>query len=116
MLEQLLQKLPWQDGRQKTGYKKLPFFEFNCCDAYVLYYPKGSEILPHVDKVEHGRHYRLNIILKQADLGGLFICDDYLFQIYSRLFLFRPDIARHEVTRVHEGYRLVLSLGWLMKK
>ena len=107
----------WEGGRQKTGYFKkllveslwpLPF------DVYLLRFPAGSWIPPHVDQVQGGRHYRLNMILKKAERGGDFLCKDPLFE-RPRVKLFRSDISEHEVTPVTSGCRYVLSLGWVLK-
>ncbi len=114
ILEELVKKLPWEEGRQKTGYKKIKLLESERLnfDCYLLYYPEGSEIPQHFDKVESGRHYRMNIVLKKADVGGDFVCQDVIFSKY-RTNIFRPDIAEHSVTKIEKGYRLVLSIGWL---
>lgn len=60
-------------GRQQSGYDKMLLIynklgiEF---DVYLLRFPIGSEILPHRDSVQSGRHFRLNIILKKSKFGG----------------------------------------------
>ncbi len=106
----------WQRGRQGTGYDKMllatapwpiPF------DSYLIRYPDGSEIPPHTDPVTHGRHYRLNIVLKSARAGGEFVCAKPIFQT-RRIKLFRPDACEHSVTRVVGGSRYVLSVGWVL--
>ena len=84
-------------------------------DSYLIRYPEGSAIPPHIDKVESGRHYRLNIILKSPASGGEFICKDPLFAT-SRVKFFRPDISEHSVTQVVGGSRYVFSLGWVLGK
>ena len=114
MIESLLKKLPWDKGRQGTGYSKIKLLESRRlkCDAYLLYYPTGSEIPPHTDKVESGRHYRLNIVLKQARKGGRFICLNPLISRF-RVNLFRPDIDEHAVTKIEDGYRILFSVGWI---
>ena len=108
----------WQRGRQGTGYDKmllltgkwpLPF------DSYLIRYPDGSEIPPHTDPVQSGRHYRLNIILKSPKSGGEFVCAKALFST-GRIKLFRPDLCEHSVTRVAGGSRYVFSLGWVLGK
>ena len=105
----------WQQGRQKSGYKKMllatgkwprPF------DLYLLRFDTGSEIQPHVDSVSNGEHHRVNIVLKKAKQGGEFICESALYES-SRVKYFRPDLAEHQVTRVAEGRRYVLSFGWI---
>ena len=81
-------------------------------DTYLLRFPKGSEFAPHTDKVESGKHYRLNIVLKNAKVGGEFICANPIFET-KRIKLFRPDESEHQVTKVQEGNRYVLSVGWI---
>ncbi|MGB0833537.1 MAG: 2OG-Fe(II) oxygenase [Psychrobium sp.] len=83
-------------------------------DMYLLKFPEGSEIPPHVDKVSSGKHYRLNIVLKQAARGGEFICASPIFEI-SCIKLFRPDVCEHSVTKVEEGSRYLLSIGWIKR-
>ncbi len=114
MLEQLIKKLPWQRGRQGTGYNKIKVFESKhlMCDCYLLYYPQGSEILPHIDPVSSGKHYRLNVMLKRAEDGGDFVCKNPLLRLW-RVFLFRPDISEHAVSRIEKGYRVMFSIGWV---
>ena len=108
----------WQRGRQGTGYGKmllltaswpLPF------DIYLIRYPEGSEIPPHTDPVQKGRHYRFNFVLKSSRSGGEFICATPLFAT-KRIKLFRPDVCEHSVTRVVGGSRYVLSIGWVLGK
>ncbi|HEX9391089.1 MAG TPA: hypothetical protein VF928_07235 [Usitatibacteraceae bacterium] len=108
----------WQRGRQGTGYDKMllltapwpiPF------DSYLIRYPEGSQVPPHKDPVEKGRHYRLNVILKAPRSGGEFICTSPLFAT-SRVKLFRPDQCEHSVTKVVGGSRYVLSFGWVWGK
>jgi hypothetical protein len=107
----------WQRGRQQSGYDKLlliasPWLiKFDC---YLLRFPEGCSIPPHTDPVSDVRHYRLNIVIKQAILGGDFICDAPIFES-KRIKLFRPDINMHSVTRVEEGSRYLLSIGWIRK-
>ncbi|MFZ6674113.1 2OG-Fe(II) oxygenase [Undibacterium sp. Xuan67W] len=106
----------WQRGRQGTGYDKmllltapwpLPF------DSYIIRYPDGTEIPPHTDPVQNGRHYRLNLILKSPRSGGDFICATPIYSS-KRIKLFRPDTCEHSVTRVAGGSRYVLSIGWVL--
>lgn len=105
----------WQVGRQQSGYDKMlilgsdwpiPF------DCYLLRFKPGAEIAPHVDKVESGRHFRLNIVLKQAKQGGDFHCQSTIYRS-TRIFLFRPDVAEHRVSKVTSGTLYVLSIGWV---
>lgn len=110
--------MKWEEGRQASGYQRLTFFHFifplQGVDCHLIKFPTGSNIPPHVDPVGHGRHYRLNIILKKAKAGGEFVCEDTIIN-WWRIKLFRPDIAEHSVTEITAGNRLVFSLGWLLK-
>ena len=108
----------WSRGRQKSGYDKMllcgAFWPIKF-DVYLLKFPKGSEIPPHTDHVKDGQHYRLNIVLKKADIGGEFICASPLFET-KRIKLFRPDISKHQVSKVEKGNRYILSIGWIKNK
>jgi len=105
----------WVPGRQKSGYHKCllarssRFFKF---DLYLLRFPEGCEVPPHRDIIKAGKHYRLNIVLKQAKNGGEFLCSEPIYAS-KRIKLFRPDVCEHAVTRVNEGNRYLLSLGWV---
>lgn len=105
----------WERGRQKSGYDKMLLcgaiwpIKF---DSYLLKFPEGSEIKPHTDKVTSGKHYRLNIVIKNADDGGEFICSNPIFES-KRIKLFRPDISEHQVSKIVKGNRYLLSIGWI---
>ena len=107
----------WRTGRQNPGYRKMlllanPFLiPF---DIYLLKFETNSEIQPHKDTVDSGRHYRLNLILWSAKQGGDFECER---TIYEGRFLkvFRPDLYDHSVTRITSGTRYVLSIGWVLR-
>jgi hypothetical protein len=109
----------WKIGRQLSGYSKmllmtvkfpLPF------DIYLLKFTEGSFIKEHVDEVNEGyKHFRLNIILKKSKIGGIFSAEKSIFE-NSRIKFFRPDIYKHSVSKVESGYRIVLSIGFLIKK
>lgn len=66
----------WQKGRQKTGYEKMLLagavwpIKF---DLYLLKFPEGCEVPSHTDDVKNGRHYRLNIVLKQSQAVNLYV-------------------------------------------
>ncbi len=101
-------------GRQGTGYFKKALFEVELgswgFDGWLLWYPVGAHIPPHTDPVKGKKHWRLNIVLRNADQGGEFHTDG-LIKNLPRITLFRPDLARHGVTKVTRGARHVLSLG-----
>ena len=111
-LYQVKKMFRWDNGRQKTGYEKMllltakwpiPF------DMYLLRFRQGQEIPPHVDDVEH---HRINIILRNAELGGEFVCKDPIYES-KWVKYFRPDLSEHSVTKISKGNRYVFSLGWI---
>lgn len=113
----------FKPGRQGTGYDtmtllfmKMPqwfqlLFSIKGVDGYIIRYNDGSCIPPHVDSVDEPglEHHRLNIVLSKPKSGGEFICEGAT-RIWNRIFYFRPDIQRHEVTPC-VGTRIVLSVG-----
>jgi len=124
----------WERGRQKTHYSKLPLvilgYEnhnrlpiIGFLDCLLLKFPPGSFIGKHKDSVEvenpdgsidRYAHYRLNIVLKKSRKGGQFICESNHsnWSLFNRIFFFRSDICTHRVTKVMEGTRYVLTIGW----
>lgn len=109
--------LRWRRGRQETGYDKMLLLLLPIpvpTDCYLLRFPEGAEIPPHVDPVQKGRHFRMNIILRNARKGGEFQCSDPIWN-YRRIKLFRPDLSLHSVTKITEGTRWVLSIGWVRR-
>lgn len=104
----------WDKGRQNSGYWKMPlaYSKWLKFDFYLIKFPEGSEIKPHVDKVESGKHFRLNIVIKKAKIGGIFNCDKTIINT-PRIKLFRPDKYTHSVSKIEQGNRYILSLGWI---
>lgn len=105
----------WERGRQKSGYDKMLLCSAKWpikFDTYLLKFPQGSEIAPHTDKVKSGKHYRLNIVLKNANEGGEFICVNPIFETNAIKF-FRPDVCVHQVSKIKKGTRYLLSIGWV---
>jgi hypothetical protein len=92
-----------------TARFPLPF------DLYLLRYPRGSSVPVHVDPVDEKRHFRVNIILREAHVGGHFRCTRPIFET-RRIKVFRPDVSEHSVSEIEQGSRLVLSLGWVRAK
>ena len=107
----------WRQGRQQTGYEKMlllanPYvFPFDC---YLLRFREGAGVPEHTDPVDGRRHFRLNIILRQAAAGGEFHCSDPIYN-GARIKLFRPDMSEHSVSPVERGVRYVLSVGWVRR-
>lgn len=71
-------------------------------------------MLPHVDMISEGRLYKLNCVLIKPKKGGEFICDKNIFNLFGRLYLFRPDLYQHQVSKILHGNRWLLSFA-LMK-
>jgi hypothetical protein len=108
----------WKKGRQNTGYEKLKIFQFFNMDCYILRYNVGDSIPWHTDPVPGRKHFRLNIVLKNAIRGGIF-CARYTdsnqftqFKINrSSVVFFRSDITEHSVSEIEKGQRIVLTFG-----
>ncbi|MEE4300687.1 MAG: 2OG-Fe(II) oxygenase [Pseudomonadales bacterium] len=81
--------------------------------AYLVRYPTGHGVLPHVDGVARGRLYELNCVLVKPRAGGEFRCERTIFDLFGRIVLFRPDLHEHHVTRIEGGHRLLLSFALL---
>lgn len=116
----VLSRIPWVLGRGIGGYKKYSLFESkkHKCDAHLIYYPPGSSVRPHADPAPYGHeHHRVNITLVRPAAGGLFKFVAHKNKLVEspdgRIVRFRPDSVRHWITPVKNGYRLVLSIGWL---
>lgn len=107
--------LRWMPGRQGTGYAKLLLARSRWpirFDAYLLRYRMCAYLPLHTDPVEGHRHYRLNITLRDTDVGGnLLLTLPPIYQSRSgRVVLFRSDTP-HMLSTVLGGPRLVLSIG-----
>lgn len=120
--------MKWEIGR--SANPKAPYFKFKVfisklfkMDCYILKYPEGSSINYHKDPAPKDyKHYRLNIVLKHAKVGGEFLSFKNIgigwFEAKhcKRFNLFRPDIVDHAVAEIESGTRYVLSFGWLIKE
>ena len=107
----------WKSGRQQSGYEKMLLLAnplLQPFDCYLLRYKEGAEIPEHTDPVDDKRHFRLNVVLREARIGGQFKCRDLIWET-RRFKLFRPDQSPHSVTKVQNGTRYVLSIGWVRK-
>lgn len=91
----------WVKGRQKNcDYKKFTLWYFKIWkmgfDAYILSY-KPNQILPtHMDPVEGGSHYRLNIGWGKSKLLVKSKIWDVNWGKLS-IILFRPDLYSHSL-------------------
>ncbi|WP_166254977.1 2OG-Fe(II) oxygenase [Marinobacter salicampi] len=81
-------------------------------NAYLVRYPEGHKVVPHVDMVSGGRLYKLNCVLAKPRSGGEFICEKNIFNLFGRVILFRPDLHQHRVSRIERGNRWLLSFAF----
>jgi hypothetical protein len=103
--------LIWIPGRQGGDYHKkllallgIPYlFGF---DMYLLKFKPKCHLKEHIDKVERGKHFRLNIILKGK---GNFKSEKTIINT-RRVVLFRPDKYKHSMLN-DDSERKVLSVG-----
>jgi predicted 2-oxoglutarate/Fe(II)-dependent dioxygenase YbiX len=121
----------YEPGRQGTGYEKqsllvsplvplrrrclvaLGLAEDEPHDCYLLRYPEGSYIPPHVDDTP-AEHHRINCLVEPARLGGDLIVSGIRYQLRAGdAYAFRPDLEPHEVTRVERGARFLFTVGAL---
>ena len=103
--------MKWVKGRLGTGYEKLLLCQLKWpikFDIYIIRLKEGNRIPVHFDKVENYFHFRLNIILKKAKIGGNYIGES-IYQ-NNRLIYFRPDIMEHSVSEVFRGERYIFSI------
>lgn len=106
----------WQQGRQMTHYYKMVMVKSEKIkfDMYLLKFPTGSYINDHKDPAPEGyEHHRINFILNKDFKGGKFVIKGKSQE--GRVHRFRPDKYKHRVTKIKEGTRYVLSIGWLRR-
>ncbi len=90
----------WLNGRQEScNYKKMCIWSFKrfkfAFDFYILKYEANTALPWHLDKVEDGTHWRLNIKLKGR--AYFFIRNVSRKLIHDKIILFRPDIQEHQL-------------------
>ena len=106
----------WEYGRQGSGYQKLmlassKYFKF---DMFIIRIPQGVRVPKHVDPALTGfANHRFNFTLKKPDVGGTTFIQGV--KQVGRGYIFRPDIAEHEVSEVLDGELVLISIGWLTK-
>lgn len=77
----------------------------------IVTYPTGSSVMNHIDPVQQGRYYKLNIVLLKPNKGGVFTCSRCIINLFNRLYLFRPDKHEHSVSTIDSGKRVLLSFA-----
>lgn len=78
----------------------------------LVTYSKGHFVSRHIDMVDGGRLYKLNLILVKPKQGGVFETERAIFSFFNRIILFRPDLYEHEVTEITHGKRVLLSFAF----
>lgn len=106
--------MKWILGRQNSGYWKLKIFNNRFFDSWIVKYPTGSCIPPHVDVIDGYSHSRINIIIQKPFDGGVFKCEN-VRTLFNRIHIFRSDINEHSVSAITDGTRIVLSIGIFRK-
>ncbi len=86
-------------------------FHSKCLNIYLVRYPEGHSVGRHVDMVSEGPLYKLNWVLAKPGAGGEFICEKTMFNLFGRLYLFRPDLYEHRVSTIERGNRWLLSFA-----
>lgn len=86
-------------------------FQSRRFSIYLVRYSAGHRIVPHVDMVSEGRLYKFNWVVVKPGAGGEFRCEQSIFNWFGRFILFRPDLYRHEVSKIERGRRLLLSFA-----
>lgn len=77
---------------------------------YVTY-PINHSVMKHSDPVQKGRYYKLNFVLLQPKVGGVFECSNCIINLFNRIYLFRPDKYEHSVSKIISGKRVLLSFA-----
>ncbi|SFR66508.1 2OG-Fe(II) oxygenase superfamily protein [Marinobacter daqiaonensis] len=86
-------------------------FRSRYLNTYLVRYPEGHKVVPHLDMIAEGRLYKLNCLLIKPRSGGEFACEKNIFNLFGRLILFRPDLYQHQVSRIERGTRWLLSFA-----
>ena len=81
----------------------------------LVTYPEGLRVMRHNDPVSEGKYYKFNVVLKQPKVGGQFCADKVIFNLFNRVYFFRPDLYSHSVTPIQKGQRKLLSVAILLQ-
>jgi len=113
-----MEMFKWTKGRQEgCDYKKFTFIYFKLYkfgfDGYILKYEKDQILPEHVDPVNDGDHYRLNVGYGKSK----FTCEKTIFTFKIgniSVYLFRPDLYKHSLRTYEKTTKL--SLGFVKYK
>lgn len=111
----------WLPGRQLgCNYEKYCFLRFKIgkygFDGYILKYKARTSLPFHIDPVENGRHWRLNITLKGESVFQKYEGEDpngieLTLHEPGTFELFRPDLQAHSLRLITDSTKL--SLGFV---
>ena len=77
----------------------------------LVTYHTHHRVMAHIDPVQQGRYYKLNFVLVQPKVGGVFLCAKCIMNLCGRVYLFRPDKYEHSVTKIETGKRVLLCIA-----
>ena len=77
----------------------------------VVTYKEGHRVLEHNDPMGSGRYFKFNVVLKKPELGGQFWAEKVIFNLFNRIYFFRPDKYMHSVSKIEKGERKLLSIA-----
>ena len=77
----------------------------------VVTYKEGHSVLEHNDPMGSGRYFKFNVVLKKPKRGGQFWAEKVIFNLFNRIYFFRPDKYMHSVSKIERGERKLLSVA-----
>ena len=77
----------------------------------VVTYKEGHSVLEHNDPMGRGRYFKFNVVLKKPKRGGQFWAEKVIFNLFNRIYFFRPDKYMHSVSKIEKGERKLLSIA-----
>lgn len=80
----------------------------------VVTYHEGHHVLKHNDPMGEGRYFKFNVVLKKPQKGGHFFAEKVIFNLFDRVYFFRPDKYMHSVSKIEKGQRALLSIAVLV--
>lgn len=94
-----------------TKVKNRAIFSSRVFSINYVTYPTNHSVRGHIDPVQQGRYYKLNFVLRTPRAGGVFSCAHCIINLWDRIYLFRPDMHAHSVSRIESGKRVLLSFA-----
>lgn len=98
-------------GRMLATVKNKALFSSHTFSINLVTYPTNHSVMKHIDPVQQGRYYKLNFVLVKPKAGGVFKCTKCIINWFNRVYLFRPDMYEHSVSKIESGKRVLLSFA-----